>query len=185
MTPVAGSAYAYTYATLGEGAAWLVGWCLLLEYMLSVSIVAIGWSGYTRAALHIFGVSLPPALSGAPFAVRHGHELVPSGSIIDLSGVLNTFVCTLIVLSGARTSANINSLVVLLKVLAILVVVMIGFGAVDPAHWVPWCRGTICSRVTRTATGNPGRARGEYVPTAVVPCRAMRGFGHLTAVERL
>ena len=69
LVPVAGSAYSYAYATMGEGVAWMIGWCLLLEYLMSGSLVAIGWSGYFTSTLQRFGMHLPDAISGAPLAV--------------------------------------------------------------------------------------------------------------------
>jgi basic amino acid/polyamine antiporter, APA family len=137
MTPVAGSAYSYTYASIGEGAAWVVGWSLLLEYLLSVSIVAIGWSGYARSAFAVLGVHLPRALTASPFELRSAHVLSLSGAIIDLPAVLVTLACVGVVLRGTGTSAKINNVVVLLKVAAILVVLIVGFGAVHPANWLP------------------------------------------------
>ena len=138
MIPVAGSAYSYTYATLGEGIAWLVGWCLVLEYMMSVSIVAIAWSGYAQSALHNFGWTLPAQLSQPPFDVRGLHETFRTGAIVDLPAALVTLACTALLLAGARISAGINTAIVVLKVLAILVVVTIGLGAVQVANWVPF-----------------------------------------------
>jgi len=137
MIPVAGSAYSYTYATLGEGVAWIVGWCLVLEYLFSCSIVAIGWSGYARAALHDHGLVLSPALTHAPFE-SVGAALVPTGSIVDLGAMLVVLLCTAVVLAGVELSAKFNSLVVTAKVAVILAVALVGFWHVDPARWTPF-----------------------------------------------
>ncbi len=89
LVPVAGSAYSYAYATMGEGVAWLIGWCLLLEYLMSGSLVAIGWSGYATATLHRFGVDLPDAMTGAPLAVV-ARACGAQRQMVDLPAVLIT-----------------------------------------------------------------------------------------------
>jgi APA family basic amino acid/polyamine antiporter len=83
MIPVAGSAYTYGYATLGEFVAWIIGWDLILEYLFAASTVSVGWSGYFTAFLGTLGVTLPPALTGAPFSVRGTHTLVRSQICVD------------------------------------------------------------------------------------------------------
>ncbi|MDH4131160.1 MAG: amino acid permease [Gemmatimonadota bacterium] len=83
MIPIAGSAYTYGYATLGEFAAWIIGWDLILEYLFAASTVAVGWSGYFTAFMAEVGVTLPPALTGAPFSVQGTHTLVPSQICVD------------------------------------------------------------------------------------------------------
>jgi APA family basic amino acid/polyamine antiporter len=89
MIPVAGSAYTYGYATLGELVAWIIGWDLILEYLFAASTVAVGWSGYFTAFMTDLGIKLPPALTGAPFAVQGTHTLVRSQICVDpASGAL-------------------------------------------------------------------------------------------------
>jgi len=83
MIPVAGSAYTYGYATLGEFIAWIIGWDLILEYLFAASTVAVGWSGYFTAFLAEMGLHLPPALTGAPLAVQGTHTLVPAQVCVD------------------------------------------------------------------------------------------------------
>jgi len=83
MIPVAGSAYTYGYATLGEFVAWIIGWDLILEYLFAASTVSVGWSGYFTAFLGTLGVTLPPALTGAPFSVQGTHTLVRSQICVD------------------------------------------------------------------------------------------------------
>ena len=85
MIPIAGSAYTYGYATLGEFAAWIIGWDLILEYLFAASTVAVGWSGYFTAFMAGIGLTLPPALTGAPFSVEGTHTLVPSQICVDPS----------------------------------------------------------------------------------------------------
>jgi len=86
MIPVAGSAYTYGYATLGELVAWIIGWDLILEYLFAASTVAVGWSGYFTAFMKGIGIPLPPALTGAPFSVEGTHTLVRSQICVDSSG---------------------------------------------------------------------------------------------------
>src|SRR5574338_519721 len=83
MIPVAGSAYTYGYATLGEFVAWIIGWDLILEYLFAASTVAVGWSGYFTAFMGEIGIQLPPALTGAPFGVEGTHTLVRSQICVD------------------------------------------------------------------------------------------------------
>ncbi len=83
MIPVAGSAYTYGYATLGEFVAWIIGWDLILEYLFAASTVAVGWSGYFTAFMAELGIPLPPALTGSPFSVVGTHTLVPSQICVD------------------------------------------------------------------------------------------------------
>jgi APA family basic amino acid/polyamine antiporter len=138
MIPVAGSAYSYTYATLGEGAAWLVGWCLVLEYLFSGSMVAIGWSGYVQSALRDVGITLPDALARAPLDVTASSAMVATGGWINLPAVLVTLLCMAILLAGSKTSAGVNTTIVTLKVVAIVLVVIAGAAYVDTAHWQPF-----------------------------------------------
>src|SRR5258706_11790481 len=84
MVPVAGSAYSYAYATFGELIAWIIGWSIMLEYLFSASLVAIGWSGYATASLADLGLHLPAVLSRAPFKARDGLHLVATRPWIDL-----------------------------------------------------------------------------------------------------
>ncbi|HEX7114581.1 MAG TPA: amino acid permease [Steroidobacter sp.] len=138
MIPVAGSAYSYTYAVLGEVFAWLVGWCLVLEYLLAGSVVAIGWSGYAQSALRDIGLRLPDAISRSPFSGDHLDVLALTGSIVDLPAVLLMLACTAVMLGGLRLSTRINNLMVCGKIAAILVVGVAGVIHADPANWSPF-----------------------------------------------
>ena len=89
MIPVSGSAYSYSYATLGEGVAWFIGWNLILEYLFAAGTVAVGWSGYVVSLVEQLGFHLPDALTNAPFTKGAGHfEIVRTGAIINLPAVL-------------------------------------------------------------------------------------------------
>ena len=137
LVPVAGSAYSYAYATMGEGVAWLIGWCLLLEYLMSGSIVAIGWSSYATSTLHSFGIDLPTALTGAPFAVVND-RVVRSGKLVDVPAVLITLFTAYLIMRGTRLSARVNDVVVALKVLAILIVIAGAIPFIHPHNWLPF-----------------------------------------------
>lgn len=137
MLPVSGSAYSYSYATLGEGVAWFIGWCLVLEYLFAASTVAVGWSGYLNAFLHNFGVALPVELASAPFTIVNG-ELFRSGALINLPAVLIIAAITCVGYVGITQSAFVNGIIVAIKVTVILL--FIGFGAqyIDVANWQPF-----------------------------------------------
>ncbi len=137
LVPVAGSAYSYAYATMGEGVAWLIGWCLLLEYLMSGSLVAIGWSGYATATLHSFGFDLPAALTGAPLAYTDNH-ILRSGKLFDLPAVLITLFTAYLIMRGTRLSARVNDVVVTLKVLAILAVIAGAAPFIHVHNWTPF-----------------------------------------------
>ncbi|HKC15587.1 MAG TPA: amino acid permease [Steroidobacteraceae bacterium] len=138
MVPVAGSAYSYAYATFGELIAWIIGWSIMLEYLFSASLVAIGWSGYATASLADLGLHLPAVLSGAPFKAGDGLHVVATGRWIDLPAVLITLACTTLLIIGTRQSAIVNSIIVGMKVLAIVVLIIACVQYIDPHNWQPF-----------------------------------------------
>lgn len=138
MMPVAGSAYSYSHASMGEAAAWTVGWCLALEYLFAGALVAIGWSGYVQSVLHDIGIDFPALLAQAPFELSPDRHLVATGSILNLPAVLVTLICTALLLRGTEFSARINNLIVVVKIAAMLLVVATGFAFVDTANWTPF-----------------------------------------------
>jgi APA family basic amino acid/polyamine antiporter len=138
MIPIAGSAYTYGYATLGELLAWIIGWDLILEYLFAASTVAVGWSGYFVQFLGDLGIVLPTSLTTAPFAVEGTHTLVRTGAIMNLPAVLLVLLMTALLVVGIKESARFNNAIVFVKVAIVLLV--IGFGAfyVDTANWSPF-----------------------------------------------
>lgn len=138
MVPISGSAYSYAYVTLGELAAWIIGSCLVIEWLFSASLVAISWSGYAQAALREFGVMLPPPLAQAPFTLDAHHHLTATGAWLDLPAVAVVLGCTALLLAGTRTSAAVNTAIVLAKVLALVVLVVVGARYVHPGNWQPF-----------------------------------------------
>ncbi|HAV72014.1 MAG TPA: amino acid permease [Stenotrophomonas sp.] len=138
MMPVSGSAYSYSYATLGEGMAWFIGWCLVLEYLFASASVAVGWSAYLISFITTtLNMPFPDALSAAPIAWT-GHEFVASGKLFNLPAVLIVAAVSGLLYVGVTQSAFVNAIIVAIKVTVICL--FIGFGAahLDPANWTPF-----------------------------------------------
>ncbi len=138
MVPVAGSAYTYAYATLGELPAWIIGWDLILEYSVASATVAHGWSKYFQDFLGIFGITLPHVLSTAPidYSPALGH-IVSTGAWIDLPAIIIAVMVTIVLVIGIRESAGLNATLVSVKVLIVLFVIAVGAFFVHPANWKP------------------------------------------------
>jgi APA family basic amino acid/polyamine antiporter len=136
--PIAGSAYTYGYATLGEFVAWIIGWDLILEYALGAATVAVGWSGHLTSFLHDFvGVSFPAALSAAPgTAVQTPDGIVTA--VFNLPAVLITIAVTILLVVGIKESANVNSVIVIVKVAVVLIVIAGGAAFINYANWHPF-----------------------------------------------
>ncbi|HXW84780.1 MAG TPA: amino acid permease, partial [Candidatus Binataceae bacterium] len=130
MIPVAGSAYSYSYATMGELVGWIIGWDLVLEYAVAAAAVASGWSGYLRVILDGLGLHLPAALTHAPGSL---HELA-----IDLPAFLVVMFITWILCIGISESARFNSIIVAIKLLVIAIVIVVGAFFVEPPNWRPF-----------------------------------------------
>jgi basic amino acid/polyamine antiporter, APA family len=160
--PIAGSAYTYGYATLGEFFAWIIGWDLILEYALGAATVAVGWSGYVVSFLADFGILLPPAYT-APFnadlvqtspghwqilAANLAEQLRGQGidpaslqhvtGIINLPAMLIAALVTILLVIGIKESANVNSVIVIVKVAVVLLVIVAGTAFVKTANWHPF-----------------------------------------------
>jgi APA family basic amino acid/polyamine antiporter len=139
MIPVAGSAYSYAYATLGELVAWFIGWNLVLEYAFSVGTVAVGWSAYVVSLLGQFGIHLPETLIQPPFDRGPGDVgIVETHALFNLPAVLIVAVVACICYIGIRQSSAINFAIVVLKVAVVLVFVLLGAAFVSPANWHPF-----------------------------------------------
>ncbi|HEV7518373.1 MAG TPA: amino acid permease, partial [Thermoanaerobaculia bacterium] len=139
MVPVAGSAYTYAYATLGELFAWIIGWDLVLEYTVGSATVAHGWSHYFQDFISIFGLHLPKVLTNAPFDFdpKLGH-IVSTGTILDLPAILITILVTTVLVIGIRESARFNTTMVIIKLAVVLFVIVVGAAHVNPANWHPF-----------------------------------------------
>src|SRR6478736_4965303 len=139
MVPVAGSAYTYAYATLGELFAWIIGWDLLLEYGIGAASVANGWSHYFVDFLHLLGGYPPAAFMNAPFDFNPATgAFVATGAIIDAPALLISAVLTIILVTGIRRSAAFNFFMVVIKLAVVLLVIAIGVFYIDPANWRPF-----------------------------------------------
>src|SRR5213079_3266303 len=166
MIPVAGSAYTYGYATLGEFVAWIIGWDLILEYALGAATVASGWSGYVLSLLGDLGIRVSPVLAGAPgtkFVFYHDHwerlagiakklaiehidpaTLPSTTSSFNLFGFLGIALVTVILVIGIKESANFNSFIVIIKVCVLMVFIglganyILGHRAEAVANWTPF-----------------------------------------------
>lgn len=130
LIPVAGSAYTYSYAVLGEGAAWLIGWDLLLEYTLVIAVVAIGWSGYMQEILQQIGIHVPVWAQGAP-GTGAGHK-------IDLIAMIISIAIAGLLTIGMKWGARFNNLMVIIKLSIVVVVIAVGSFYVDTANWHPF-----------------------------------------------
>jgi APA family basic amino acid/polyamine antiporter len=127
MIPIAGSAYTYSYATLGEVFAWMIGWDLILEYAVGSMTVAIGWSGYFQRILAGFDVTLPQWMAAAP----------PAG-IINVPAVIIVLLITTLLVIGVRESARFNAVMVTIKIAAVLFFIAVGFSKVETSNWSPF-----------------------------------------------
>ncbi|WNL47395.1 amino acid permease [Dyella sp. BiH032] len=137
MLPVSGSAYVYAYATFGELLAWFIGWNVVAEYLLAVSSVAVGWSGYGVGLLNSIGIRVPAALANAPLSFKDGH-LQATGALLNLPALLVVAALTALLYRGTQQSTFFASVVVALKVIVVVLFVVCGLQYVDPALWHPF-----------------------------------------------
>src|SRR6266850_424013 len=139
MVPVAGSAYTYAYATLGELFAWIIGWDLVLEYAVGSATVANGWSSYFKSLLPDLHIHLPNAIAKAPIAydaaIGHFHQ---TDGIVDLPAVIIVLIVTGVLVKGIQESASFNAVMVGIKLAAVLFVIGVGAFFVNPANWHPF-----------------------------------------------
>ncbi|GAB3295693.1 amino acid permease [Hymenobacter tenuis] len=138
MVPVAGSAYTYAYATMGELFAWIIGWDLVLEYSVGAATVAISWSQYLLKFLSKYGINLPPQLVMSPFesaTLANGTEV---HGLVNIPAMLIVLAITMIIIRGTSGSAWFNALVVTLKVAVVLVFIGLGWQYIDPANYQPY-----------------------------------------------
>lgn len=129
MIPVAGSAYTYSYATLGEFLAWLTGWNLILEYGVACVAVAVGWSGYFNNILKLIGIELPHWATHAPGV---------DGGIANLPAAIIVLLVTWVLVLGVKESARTTGVIVVIKLAVILFFITVGFGSVDTSNWTPF-----------------------------------------------
>src|SRR5256714_11080443 len=133
MIPVAGSAYTYSYATMGEFVAWIIGWDLILEYAVAASTVSIAWSEYANRVLDWFGLRIPYQWTHSPFE----HDLTGIHGMMNIPAVFILLLLTLLLIRGTKESAFVNGLIVVLKVSIVLLFIGIGWGFINPANHTP------------------------------------------------
>lgn len=139
MVPIAGSAYTYAYATMGELFAWIIGWDLLLEYTVASATVAHGWSHYFQEFISIFGLEWPKILAKAPFDFNPATGgFVSTGAILDLPAVIAALVVTVLLVRGIKESATVNNVMVAVKLAVVMLVIVVGAFYIDPANWTPF-----------------------------------------------
>jgi basic amino acid/polyamine antiporter, APA family len=138
LVPMAGSAYTYGYATLGELIAWIIGWDLILEYALGAVTVAIGWSGYVVSFLHDIGINVPCALSAARGAAVTCADGTTATAIFNLPAVIIIALVTILLVIGIKESANVNSVIVIIKVAVVILFIIGAAHAINPANWHPF-----------------------------------------------
>ena len=138
MIPIAGSAYTYAYATMGEFIAWIIGWTLVLEYAVGAATVSVSWSSHVYYLLQRFGIGFPPQLAVSPFDTM----TLPDGrvihGIINLPAVFSICLISIILIRGISESALVNNIIVVLKVAVVLIFVGIGWAYINPANHVPF-----------------------------------------------
>jgi len=135
MIPVAGSAYTYSYATMGELVAWIIGWDLVLEYAVGAATVAIAWSEYFNRVLDWFGMRIPYEWSHSPFEVMHGSTV---HGMMNVPAVFILLILTMLLIRGTQESAVVNSIIVVIKVSIVLLVIAIGWGFINPVNHTPF-----------------------------------------------
>ena len=138
MIPVAGSAYTYAYATMGELVAWIIGWDLVLEYAVGAGTVAVSWSRYVGSLLGDYGLSLPPRLMASPFEAVG----LPGGAhtvgLFNLPAVAVVILISALLMRGVEESARVNAVIVVVKVAVVLAVIGFGAAYIDTANWHPF-----------------------------------------------
>lgn len=130
MIPIAGSAYAYSYATLGELVAWIIGWALVLEYAVGAATVSVGWSGTMSSILGTFGVTLPQELIASPWDAKPG--------IVNLPAIFIVLVITGILIRGIQESARFNAVVVAVKLTVVIAFIVLGYAYINRDNYVPF-----------------------------------------------
>ncbi|MGE0440618.1 MAG: amino acid permease [Gemmatimonadales bacterium] len=153
LVPIAGSAYTYGYATLGEIFAWIIGWDLVLEYALSATTVAIGWSGYVVSFFNHIGLPVPARFSAAAGSVVSLADGSTVTAVFNLPAVLIVFLVTALLVRGIKESARVNDVIVFIKVGVVLLFLLFAWRAIDPANWQPFIPANTGARENFGVTG--------------------------------
>lgn len=138
MIPISGGSYSYSYVAMGEFPAWMVGWALMMQLLVSASTVAVGWSGYFVSFLRDFGVHLPTSLTQAPFAYDSTNGLFFSGAFLNIPALLIVVLLGLLVTIGIRAAAYFNNAMVAIKLATIILFMIIGIPFINAENWTPF-----------------------------------------------
>jgi APA family basic amino acid/polyamine antiporter len=174
MAPVAGSAYTYAYATLGELLAWIIGWDLILEYTVASASVAHGWSKYFQNFIGMFHIKVPLIFSGAPFDYNPSNGIfMQTGSLFDLPALVIVTIVTIILVIGIHESSRFNNVMVAIKVSVVVLVIVVGAFYVKAANWHPfapfgWAGLSIFGKTVWGQTGADGSPVGMLAGAAMI-----------------
>jgi len=138
MIPIAGSAYTYSYATMGEILAWTIGWDLILEYSLGAATVAVGWSGTLVSFLNDLGIVIPPQLAAGPWTSVALADGTQTHGLINLPAIIIVLLVTALLVVGIRESANVNTTIVFVKIGVIIAFILAGIRHINRANWTPF-----------------------------------------------
>jgi APA family basic amino acid/polyamine antiporter len=138
MIPIAGSAYTYSYATMGELLAWIIGWDLVLEYAVGAATVAVSWSGYVASFLADFGIVLPPHLINSPFQAFTLADGTTGHGVINIPAVVVVVLISWLLITGIQESARANAVIVILKVSVVILFILFGWSYINPANHTPF-----------------------------------------------
>lgn len=138
LIPIAGSAYTYSYATLGEFLAWIIGWDLILEYLFASSTVAVGWSGYVVSFLNDLGIHIPAHLCHSPFAFKAGEGWSLTGHLINFPAVFVVVMVSALLVIGIKESAKLNNIIVIIKIIVVLLFIGFGISYIHVENWTPY-----------------------------------------------
>ena len=171
--PIAGSAYTYAYATMGELVAWIIGWDLILEYALGAVTVAIGWSGYVVSLLEDFGIAVPAQYAGAPFAYDPAqHAWHWTTALVNVPAIGVIALLTLVLIAGIHESARVNNVIVAIKLAIVVLFIVVAAPFVSTANWVTPTNPT-------GAFIPPNLAPGQYGWSGVVRGAAVVFFAYI------
>ena len=165
MIPVAGSAYTYSYATMGEFVAWIIGWDLILEYAVAASTVSIAWSEYANRVLDWFGMKIPYQWCHSPF---ESDPVSGVSGIMNIPAVVILLILTLLLIKGTKESALVNGIIVILKTTIVILVIAIGWSFINPANHTPFIPDTTTYTTPQGITHNYGGIMGILGAAGVV-----------------
>ncbi len=138
MIPVAGSAYTYSYATMGEFVAWIIGWDLVLEYAVAAAVVAVSWSRYVGSFLHDFGISIPARLVACPFDIIKLPDGSEAHGLVNIPAMFIIIVVSILLMLGIKESARVNDIIVVVKLIVVFTFIAIGFKYINWSNYHPF-----------------------------------------------